>query len=120
MGSIEVASVPFHVADPPFCGHGNSGFLSVRKDLSPGLRPSVSLNDCPLTGSQLQEAFNRGLPRLYDQQFPDQQWTTYLLLDAHSDKRMVAITVGLSPRVGAKKALLPIASFSARESNSSE
>jgi hypothetical protein len=73
-------------------------------------------NNSPLTSSQLQEAFNRGLPRVYDQQFPDQQWTTYLLLDAHPDKGMVAITVGLSPRVGASKALLPIATFSALES----
>jgi len=70
-------------------------------------------NNSPLNGTQLQQAFNRGLPRVYDQQFPDRQWTTYLLLDAHPDQGLVAITIGLSPRVGPSKALLPIATFSA-------
>jgi hypothetical protein len=70
-------------------------------------------NNSPLNGTQLQQAFNRGLPRAYDQQFPDRQWTTYLLLDAHPDQGLVAITIGLSPRVGPSKALLPIATFSA-------
>jgi len=70
-------------------------------------------NNSPLNGGQLQQAFNRGLPPAYDQQFPERQWTTYLLLDGHPDKGLVAITIGLSPRVGPSKALLPIATFSA-------
>lgn len=73
-------------------------------------------NNSPLSGAQLQQAFNQGLPMAYDKQFPDRQWTTYLLVDAHPDKGMVAITVGLSPRVGVNQALLPIATFSALES----
>ena len=72
-------------------------------------------NNSPLNGAQLQQAFNRGLPRAYDQQFPERQWTTYLLLDGHPNQGLVAITVGLSPRVGPSKALLPVATFSALE-----
>jgi hypothetical protein len=55
------------------------------------------------------------LPSAYDQRFPDQRWTTYLLLDAHADKDLVAITLGLSPRVGPSQALLPVATFSVIE-----
>jgi hypothetical protein len=38
-----------------------------------------------------------------------------LLLDAHADKGLVAITLGLSPRVGQSQALLPLATFSVIE-----
>jgi hypothetical protein len=51
----------------------------------------------------------------YDQRFPDQRWTSYLLLDAHADKELVVITLGLSPRVGQAQALLPLATFSVIE-----
>jgi hypothetical protein len=63
----------------------------------------------------LRRIFNNGLPAAYDQGFPDQRWTTYLLLDAHADKGLVAITLGLSPRVGPSQALLPVATFSVIE-----
>jgi len=39
-------------------------------------------------------------PPAYDQRLPDQRWTTYLVLDAHADQALVAINLGLSPRVG--------------------
>ena len=38
-----------------------------------------------------------------------------MLLDAHADKGLVAITLGLSPRVGPSQALLPLATFSVIE-----
>lgn len=82
---------------------------------SPAYDLQFRQNNSPLSGSQLQQAFNRGLPRAYDQHFPEQLWTTYLLIDAHPDKGLVAITVGLSPKVSASKALLPIVTFSALE-----
>ena len=60
----------------------------------------VRQNCTTFTASQLREIFNGSLPAQYDQRFPDQRWTTYLLLDAHANKNLVAITLGLSPRVG--------------------
>jgi len=72
-------------------------------------------NNTSFSAAELQRIFNRGLPQAYDQVFPEQQWTTYLLLDSHPDKGQVAITLGLSPRVGASRALLPIATYSVIE-----
>jgi hypothetical protein len=72
-------------------------------------------NGTSLSASELRRIFNNGLPPAYDQRFPDQRWTTYLLLDAHADKDLVAITLGLSPRVGPSQALLPVATFSVIE-----
>ena len=72
-------------------------------------------NGTAFSAPQLREIFNRSLPAEYDQRFPDQHWTTYLLLDAHTDKNLVAITLGLSPRVGQSQALLPLATFSVIE-----
>lgn len=40
---------------------------------------------------------------------------TNLLLDAHADQALVAITLGLSPRVGPAQALLPVATLSVIE-----
>ena len=72
-------------------------------------------NGTSFSASELRRIFNNGLPPAYDQRFPDQRWTTYLLLDAHADKDLVAITLGLSPRVGHSQALLPVATFSVIE-----
>ncbi len=72
-------------------------------------------NGTSFSASELRSIFNNGLPAAYDQRFPDQRWTTYLLLDAHTDKGLVAITLGLSPRVGPSQALLPVATFSVIE-----
>lgn len=72
-------------------------------------------NGTSFSASELRKIFNTALPAVYDQRFPDQRWTTYLLLDAHPDKALVAITLGLSPRVGTTQALLPVATFSVIE-----
>ena len=72
-------------------------------------------NNTNFSAADLQRIFNNGLPPTYDRVFPEQQWTTYLLLDSHPDKGQVAITLGLSPRVGASRALLPIATYSVIE-----
>ena len=72
-------------------------------------------NGTSFSASELRSIFNNALPAAYDQRFPDQRWTTYLLLDAHADKELVAITLGLSPRFGPSKALLPVATFSVIE-----
>ena len=72
-------------------------------------------NGTSFSASELRRIFNNGLPAAYDRRFPDQRWTTYLLLDAHADKELVAITLGLSPRVGPSQALLPVATFSVIE-----
>lgn len=72
-------------------------------------------NGTSFSAAQLREIFNGGLPTEYDRLFPDQRWTTYLLLDAHPNKSLVAITLGLSPRVGSSQALLPLATFSVIE-----
>ncbi len=72
-------------------------------------------NGTSFSASELRSIFNNALPAAYDQGFPDQRWTTYLLLDAHADKALVAITLGLSPRVGPSQALLPVATFSVIE-----
>lgn len=72
-------------------------------------------NGTSFSASELRRIFNNALPAAYDQQFPDQRWSTYLLLDAHADKALVAITLGLSPRVGPSQALLPVATFSVIE-----
>ena len=69
-------------------------------------------NGTSFSASELRRIFNTALPAAYDQRFPDQRWTTYLLLDAHADQSLVAITLGLSPRVGPSQALLPVATFS--------
>jgi hypothetical protein len=44
-------------------------------------------NGTTFSAPQLREIFNGSLPAEYDQ-----RWTTYLLLDAHADKDLVAIT----------------------------
>ena len=72
-------------------------------------------NGTSFSASELRRIFNNGLPAAYDQRFPDQRWITYLLLDAHPDMGLVAITLGLSPRVGPSQALLPVATFSVIE-----
>lgn len=72
-------------------------------------------NGVNFSPQQLRTIFSAALPQNYDIKFPDQQWTTYLLVDAHADKQLVAITLGLSPRVGRTKALLPVATFSVIE-----
>ena len=72
-------------------------------------------NGTSFSASELRRIFNTALPAAYDQRFADQRWTTYLLLDAHADQALVAITLGLSPRVGASQALLPVATFSVIE-----
>ena len=72
-------------------------------------------NGTSFSASELRRIFNTALPAAYDQRFPDPRWTTYLLLDAHADQALVAITLGLSPRVGTSKALLPVATFSVIE-----
>ena len=72
-------------------------------------------NGTSFSASELRRIFSNALPAAYDQRFPDQRWTTYLLLDAHADQALVAITLGLSPRVGPSQALLPVATFSVIE-----
>jgi hypothetical protein len=72
-------------------------------------------NGTSFSASELRRIFSNALPAAYDQSFPDQRWSTYLLLDAHAEKAMVAITLGLSPRVGPSRALLPVATFSVIE-----
>ena len=72
-------------------------------------------NNTNFSAAELQRIFNSGLPATYDQAFPEQRWTTYLLLDSHPNKGQVAITLGLSPRVGPSQALLPIATYSVIE-----
>jgi hypothetical protein len=72
-------------------------------------------NGTTFTASQLRQIFSSSLPPEYDQRFQEQRWSTYLLLDAHADKGLVAITLGLSPRVGPSQALLPLATFSVIE-----
>jgi hypothetical protein len=72
-------------------------------------------NGTTFSAPQLRQIFSGSLPAEYNQRFPDQRWTTYLLLDAHADKELVAITLGLSPRVGQTQALLPLATFSVIE-----
>jgi hypothetical protein len=72
-------------------------------------------NNTNFSVQDLQRIFNNGLPQAYDQVFREQQWTTYLLLDSHPDKGLVSIILGLSPRVGLSRALLPIATYSVVE-----
>ena len=72
-------------------------------------------NGTTFSAPQLRQIFSGSLPAEYNQRFPDQRWTTYLLLDAHADQALVAITLGLSPRVGTSQALLPVATFSVIE-----
>jgi len=72
-------------------------------------------NSTRFTAVQFREIFNRNLPAAYDRSFPEQRWTTYLLLDAQPSKGLVAITLGLSPRVGPSQALLPVATYSVIE-----
>ena len=47
-------------------------------------------NGINFTANQLRLIFNDGLPAEFDRQFPDQRWTTYLLLDAHENKGIAA------------------------------
>jgi len=72
-------------------------------------------NNTNFSAADLRRIFNSGLPTSYDRVFLEQQWTTYLLLDSHPDKGQVAITLGLSPRLGASRALLPVATYSVIE-----
>jgi len=69
-------------------------------------------NNSNFSAAELQRIFNSGLPATYDKTFPEQRWTTYLLLDSHPNKGQVVITLGLSPRIGPSQALLPIATYS--------
>jgi hypothetical protein len=69
-------------------------------------------NNTDLSAAQLQQAFNRGLPSDYDRLFPQQQWTTYALIDGHTSKGLVAITLGLSPKNSSRQSLLPVATYS--------
>ncbi|MFN9622459.1 MAG: hypothetical protein ACK587_06445 [Cyanobacteriota bacterium] len=69
-------------------------------------------NGTSFSARELRRIFSDALPASYDQQFPERRWSTYLLLDAHADQALVAITLGLSPRVGPSQALLPVATFS--------
>jgi hypothetical protein len=69
-------------------------------------------NGSSFSASELRRIFSNALPAAYDQRFPDQRWTTYLLLDAHADRALVAHHLGLSPRVGPSQPLLPVATFS--------
>jgi hypothetical protein len=43
-------------------------------------------NGTSFSAGELRRIFNNALPAAYDQSFPDQRWTTYLLLDAHADQ----------------------------------
>lgn len=72
-------------------------------------------NGTTFSAIQLRDLMRRALPAIYDQAFADQRWSTYLLLDAQRSKQMVAITMGLSPRLGQKHALLPVATYSVIE-----
>ncbi len=72
-------------------------------------------NGTSFSANELRRIFSNALPAAYDQRFPEQQWSLYLLLDAHPDQDLVAITLGLSPRVGPTQALLPVATFSVIE-----
>ena len=72
-------------------------------------------NGTTFSAIQLRDLMRRALPVAYDQAFADQRWSTYVLLDAHPSKQLVAITMGLSPRVGQKQALLPVATYSVIE-----
>ena len=72
-------------------------------------------NGTSFSAMELRRIFSNALPAAYDQSFPEQRWSTYLLLDAHPVKALVAITLGLSPRVGPSRALLPVATFSVIE-----
>ena len=72
-------------------------------------------NGTSFSAGELRRIFSNALPAAYDRSFPDQRWSTYLLLDAHPEKALVAITLGLSPRVGPSQALLPVATFSVIE-----
>lgn len=51
-------------------------------------------NGTNFSAAQLRIIFNAALPTNYDVTFPDQRWTTYLLVHAHPDKGSVAITLG--------------------------
>lgn len=72
-------------------------------------------NNTNLSAVELQRIFSRSLPRTYERQFPESRWTTWLMLDAYPKKGMVAITLGLCPRLGDGRALLPAATLSLLE-----
>lgn len=72
-------------------------------------------NNTSFSGAELRSVFNAALPSLYEQAFPQEEWTTYLLLDAHPQQGLVSITLGLSPRLSSTRALLPIATYSVIE-----
>ncbi|MFM1901647.1 MAG: hypothetical protein RLZZ216_2223 [Cyanobacteriota bacterium] len=105
--------IPFHRA-------ASACFASALIGAAPGL-PARSYdlqyrqNGSSFSAGELRRIFNNALPGAYDQSFPDPRWTTFLLLDAHADKALVAITLGLSPRVGPTQALLPVATFNVIE-----
>ncbi|MFM8260199.1 MAG: hypothetical protein ACKN83_10345 [Vulcanococcus sp.] len=72
-------------------------------------------NGISFSAPELQRLFNAALPATYDRVFPEQRWTTYLLLDVQAGKGLTAITLGLSPRLDQRRALLPVATFSVIE-----
>ena len=69
-------------------------------------------NHSSFSGDELRQVFDRALPAAYDQTFADRQWSTWLLIDVHSDKGLAAITLGLCPRLSATSAALPVATMS--------
>jgi hypothetical protein len=47
-------------------------------------------NGTSFSAVELRGIFINALPAAYDQNFPDQRWSTDLLLDAHAEKDLVA------------------------------
>jgi hypothetical protein len=98
-----------------FAGAGLALFAAALAPPARAFDLQYRQNGTSFSANQLRSIFSNALPAAYDQRFPDQRWTTYLLLDAHADQGRVAITLGLSPRVGPSQALLPVATFSVIE-----
>jgi len=61
-------------------------------------------NNSAIGGKELRRLFDRALPISYVHTFDDRQWSTWLLLDVHPDKGIVAITLGLCPRLSSSSA----------------
>lgn len=72
-------------------------------------------NGTNFSSEQLRRIFDGALPTAYDKGFPEQRWSIDLFMDAHPDQDLVAITLGLSPRIGPSQALLPVATLSVIE-----
>jgi hypothetical protein len=105
--------IPFHRAASACAASALIGAALARPARAYDLQ--YRQNGTSFSAGELRRIFNNALPAAYDRSFPDQRWTTYLLLDAHADQALVAITLGLSPRVGPSQALLPVATFSVIE-----